>query len=407
MIIYGLAFMITKFRAERAVLPSDGAMVWVVVDGDYGLHAEACAFLAGLRALDRSVNTERVYAGRVAIFLSWCAAEGLDWTAPRLDHLVRFKRWLVAEPLPIRSHTGTGARRYRSPGTADAVLGTMCEFLRFCARHDLIDPGLVRRLHEPRHIRFLPPGYEAGEDEQFRTVRSRALRFATTEIPFAFLEPDQIAPLVAAATNPRDRCLAALIAMTGIRIGEALGLHRQDMHLLANSRSLGCPIAGPHLHVRRRPGNDNGALAKSRFPRTIPVPAEAIGLYADYMHERAHRLTGADVDADVEENPLVFVNLYRAPLGRGLGYQNVKEMFDRLAATTGLTVRPHLLRHTAATTWLHQGTPRDTVQQLLGHASPVSMQPYLHPDDADKRAAVETGAAWARTSAQTSARGSL
>lgn len=393
MIVYGSALMIMKFRAERAVLPSDDATAWVVVDEGYGLHVEACAFLAGLRGLDRSVNTERAYAGRVALFLSWCAAEGLDWAVPRLDHLVRFKRWLVVEPLPPRGRGGAAPRRYRSPGTADAILGAVCEFLRFCARHDLVDPALVRRLHEPRPLRFLPPGYEAGEDEQFRTVRSRVLRFATAEVPFAFLEPEQIAPLVAAAGNPRDRCLVALIAMTGIRIGEALGLHRQDMHLLTDSRDLGCPISGPHLHVRRRRGNANGALAKSRFPRSIPVPTEAIGLYADYLHERAHRLDRLEV----EENPLVFVNLYRAPLGGGVGYRNAKEMFDRLGERTGLTVRPHLLRHTAATTWLRQGTPRDTVQQMLGHASPVSMQPYLHPNEADKRAAVETGAAWART----------
>ncbi|MHA6631133.1 tyrosine-type recombinase/integrase [Pseudonocardia sichuanensis] len=314
---------------------------------------------------------------------------------PRLDQLVGFKRWLVVEPLPAR-RGGAGPTRYRSPGTADAILSTVCEFLRFCARHDLVDPTLVRRLHEPRHLRFLPPGYEAGEDEQFRTVRSRVLRFATAEAPFEFLEPEQIAPLLAAAGNPRDRCLVALIAMTGIRIGEALGLHREDMHLLTDSRDLGCPIGGPHLHVRRRPGNTNSALAKSRFPRSIPVPTEAIDLYADYLHERAHRLSDPDVP-DGGGNPLVFVNLYRPPLGRGMGYGSTKEMFDGLAERTGMTVRPHLLRHTAATTWLRQGTSRDTVQQLLGHASPVSMQPYLHPDEADKRAAVETGAAWART----------
>jgi len=48
------------------VAPEDGGSRWVVVDPDYALHVEATAFLAGLQAADRSVNTERVYAGRVA-----------------------------------------------------------------------------------------------------------------------------------------------------------------------------------------------------------------------------------------------------------------------------------------------------------------------------------------------------
>ncbi len=92
---------------------------------------------------------------------------------------------------------------------------------------------------------------------------------------------------------------------------------------------------------------------------------------------------------------LVFVNLYRRPLGLGMSYTNAKEMFDRLAATTGVTVRPHLLRHTAATTMRKAGVARDAIQAVLGHVSPASMQPYLHTDETEKRAAVETAAAWA------------
>jgi integrase/recombinase XerD len=143
------------------------------------------------------------------------------------------------------------------------------------------------------------------------------------------------------------------------------------------------------LHVRRRAANANGALAKSRFPRSIPVPEAVVTLYADYAHERYQHLGGGD------DQPLVFVNLYRPPLGGPVSYQAVKDMFDRLARATGLAVRPHVLRHTAATTWLRQGTAPDTVQELLGHVSPASMRAYLHPNEPDKRAAVERGAAWA------------
>jgi len=382
--------MTAVYRAWRAVSPSDGAVSWVVVDGDVELHVEGCAFLAGLRGRDRSVNTERVYAGRVALFLSWCATDGVDWRQPRLDQMVRFKRWLVAEPRLAGTGVQRGTRRRRSPATADAILGTVCEFFRFCARYELVEAGLVAKLYETRFLKFLPPGFEAGEDGRFRTVRSRVLKFSVPEAPFEFIEPDRVEELVAAAGNARDRFLVALVAMTGARIGEVLGLHREDMHFLADSRILGCAVAGPHVHVRRRPDNANGALAKSRFPRSIPVPEAAVTLYADYAHERHQRL-GA-----VDDSQLVFVNLYRPPLGGPLRYQNVKEMFDRLAAATGVAARPHLLRHTAATTWLRQGTPRDTVQQLLGHANPASMQSYFHPDETDKRAAVERGAAWAR-----------
>lgn len=258
--------MSKAYRAERAVSPSDGAVSWVVVDGAYELHAEGCAFLAGLRGLDRSINTERVYAGRVALFLSWCAAEGIDWMRVELGQMVRFKRWLVSEPLPTRGRGQACPARHRSTVTADAILATVCEFLRFCARHGLVAAELVKCLHEPRYLSHLPPGYEAGEDEQFRMVRSRSLRYVVPQAPFDFIEPERIDELVTAARNVRDRFLVALIGMTGVRIGEVLGLRQRDMHLLSDSRDLGCAVSGPHLHVRRRPDNDNAALAKSRFP---------------------------------------------------------------------------------------------------------------------------------------------
>ena len=119
-----------RYRAERAISP-DGSVSWVVVDADYRLHVQGCAFLAGLRGADRSVNTARVHAGRVALFLGWCAANGLDWMRVSLGQMVGFKRWLVESPLPPRRRDGAGSARFRSPGSADAVLGTVCEFLRF------------------------------------------------------------------------------------------------------------------------------------------------------------------------------------------------------------------------------------------------------------------------------------
>jgi integrase/recombinase XerD len=61
------------------------------------------------------------------------------------------------------------------------------------------------------------------------------------------------------------------------------------MHLLPDSRGLGCSTVGGHVHVRHR-ANPNGALAKSRFPRSVPASDAVLAGYADYQWERrAHR----------------------------------------------------------------------------------------------------------------------
>ena len=184
--------------------------------------------------------------------------------------------------------------------------------------------------------------------------------------------------------RPRDRFLVALMAVTAMRIGEVLGLRREDMHLLARAQDLGCQVKGPHVHVRRRV-NANGALAKSRYPRTIPVTDEVVELYANYQHERYRTQT--------EDSDMVFVNQFRPPVGRPMTYSNAKDLFDRLTQRLGFQVRPHMLRHTAANSWRRQGVPRDVLQELLGHVSSSSMEPYLHPTDGEKRQAVEKVAA--------------
>jgi integrase len=116
------------------------------------------------------------------------------------------------------------------------------------------------------------------------------------------------------------------------------------------------------------------------------VTEELVELYADYAYARDRVPEAAGVD-------MVFVNLFCEPLGRPLGYQNAKGMFDRLARRAGFVVRPHMLRHTAATRWVRSGVPRDVVQTLLGHVCPSSLDPYVHASEQDKRDAVERVAA--------------
>ena len=369
-----------SFSAERAVSSLDGSELWVVLDPELVLHREASDFLRALHGASRSPHTIRVYAGRVASFLGWCASQGVEWSSISLASLARFKHFVEATP-------GRGGR-LRSGATVNATLTAVCEFLRFCARTGVIGQVVAGQLSEPRWLRFTPPGFDAGESGQFRAVRARALK-ARAETPFPeALTAEQAETVLGCCRTPRERFLVILLHDTGLRIGEALGLRRADMHLLPDSRHLGCATVGAHIHVRHR-ANPNRALAKSRFPRSVPASDAVLSSYADYQHERAG-LAGDD------GTDLVLVNLYHEPVGAPMTYWSARRFFDRLAAGCGFPVRPHMLRHTAATNWVRAGTDLDVVQALMGHASLVSTTVYLHARDEDKRRAVEAVAAGRR-----------
>jgi len=368
------------FQAERALCPTSDphSTRWVILDPQLAIHREGTDFLTFLHGADRSVNTIRVYAGRLALFLTWCAEYAVDWRTVTLASMARFRFWL-------ESTVGKRGKR-RSGATVNATITAVVEYLRYCARHELVAPEVADRLSQPRYLATPPPGFDTGERGQFRTVRAKAIKSREVEKPYEALTEEQVATAVAGCRTVRDRFLVVLMLATGIRIGEALGLRRQDMHFLPDSRALGCSVSGAHIHVRHRRDNENKALAKSRYPRVVPVDGSTVAEYVAYRTDR-------DAVTEAGANDLVFVNLYQRPLGKAMTYQAAKAAFERLSQRCGFVVRPHMLRHTAATSWVRAGVPIDVVQQLMGHVSAASTAVYLHANEREKREAVERVAA--------------
>ncbi len=194
------------YRAERAISPVDGSVSWVVVDhSTYELHREASSYIDSLRARSLSWNTERLYASRSALYLTACSASGVDWSRPSLGQLARFMRRLVQEPLPSRRRDGGGKVRFRSEKTANAVMTTVCELLRFGARYGWVPQDVANQLTQQKYLAYLPPGYNAGEDGQFRTVRARELKFIAVDDGIDWLTFEDVEQLLAVTVHARDR----------------------------------------------------------------------------------------------------------------------------------------------------------------------------------------------------------
>lgn len=355
---------------------------WTVIDAaTYDPHPEASRYLHYLLGSARSVNTIRAYAQRLAAFFTWTEAVRLDWTGG-MPVASRFIRELAAAPLPDRSaQAGYNDPRYRSGKTLNHYAVAVTQFYMWAARSDLISEKTAAGFYETRIAYGLArTGAQLLPGQQ---IKARAVRVREVEESPRWLERAGSDALLSQLGNHRDRFLVTLMLETGVRIGEALGLRTEDLHLFQDSRAVGCPSTGPHVHVRRR-RNPNDALVKSSRPRSIPVTEEACFLYHVYLGDRIDRLT-------VDESPMVFVNLYspRNP-GGAVRYSNAVKMFYRCARKAGLKANPHMLRHTAATRWKRAGVPATDIQELLGHRSAASQEVYEHASDEDLRAAVES-----------------
>ena len=261
------------------------------------------------------------------------------------------------------------------------------EFYKWAEASELIPQRLSGYVYEPRYI---AAGLYGGEQGRIRQVRVPELHVKDRGVtgPVESIESDGArATVLSIELVGRDRFLVDLLYFTGLRIGEALALFREDLHFLADSSALGCPVRGPHVHIC---SNDvtNGARLKSG-PRWVPVPDRVVFSYEDYLLERQEAV-------GLDDNPHVFINLYRRNRGSAMSYAGVRDIFERISRILSMRLRPHMLRHTRATMWLRGiDTPRldmDTVRVLLGHASLEATTIYAHSRGEDLRAAVSNAA---------------
>jgi integrase len=194
---------------------------------------------------------------------------------------------------------------------------------------------------------------------------------------------EEIVGLLHACGSARDRLVVLLMARAGLRRGEACGLRRSDIHLGPDSGLLGCEVERAHLHVVRR-DNPNGAWAKSRRQRVVPLDFLVVQAFDTYTFERL-------AVAGAQESDFVLVNLFREPVGAPMRPDAVNELLAACSRRAGLdrVVSPHQLRHAFGSNLADAGGGIDVVAELLGHASISSSQVYVHPDPSRLRAAVE------------------
>ena len=274
------------------------AIGWTIVDDRYVEHEQAATWLRALvDAQGRSAGTARAYAGRLALYLTWAATVDVEPVAPEVDQLAAFARWL--ERTPSRKHRPGRERRRavdpklvvlgsaRSAATVEGILAAVVEFVRFAASRGWCEPTVAERLSFRAELRFLPPGWDRGERTGRPTVNRRVVRRRRVESPPATLTVDQVGALVDACSSCRDRFVVEALYATGLRVAELCGLHLADLHLVPSAVHLGCRVAGAHVHVLRREDNENGALAKSIWPRVVPVTRDLV-LCHDALLKRSH-----------------------------------------------------------------------------------------------------------------------
>lgn len=369
-------------RTFPVEMPS-GSRYWTVLDEAMDVVPIADRYLRELRfGRDRAESTTKKYAGGITLFLRWCSATGRDWRDAATDFGL-FMTWL--KYVPAEGGTlvqGPGAKPVRGEKQINRVLVATRGFLVFAVTAGEAPQQVIPQLYEVADSRNLPLAAQ-GESTALRYRMRARHQLKEPDSPVDRATDEEIVALLGACLSARDRLIVLLLSRAGLRRGEAAGLRRSDLHLLPDNRVFGCDVEGAHLHVIRR-DNVNGAWAKSRHVRAVPLDFLIVQAVDQYQVERQRCPAAVECD-------FLLVNLFRPPLGRPVTPEAIGEIFGALSARAGLSraVTPHQGRHAFGSNLAEAGAMLDEIQQLLGHASPSSSTVYIHPSTASLRAAVD------------------
>ena len=357
--------------------PADNGRCYVELLDDSGEPiAIVSAFLRHLAARDCSPNTIIAYAHDLQHFWRFLAKQNLNWETFRPFHALQLLEYLRTVPnrRPVQQLSltlatvadGKPATRL-APPTINRILAAVSSFYDYVIVAGQLDvsnpiekrPDLALQRVSERHRPFME-----GASRQ-RPLRRYAQVRTVQRLPRP-LSDEQVARLVAALRCQRDLAMVRLMLDGGLRPGEVLGLHLED---IAYGRR--------RVVIRHRNDHPKGVRAKSRTERVVDL-YEPVTLYAVNTYVMSERPAET-------ESPLVFlVGGHGCRRLEPLSYFALAKLFARACERAGIRepwVTPHSLRHTHATRMWEGGMRELTLQKRLGHASLESTRLYTRVSD--------------------------
>nr|WP_232254205.1 tyrosine-type recombinase/integrase [Brevibacterium casei] len=356
----------------QVVDDASGRKVRLVDDAGRAVEA-VTGYLDYLGARGCSPNTVRGYAYDLLHLWRFLTDAGLGWAELRPRSSMELLTFLRSEPsrsstqrLSLSVVGATGAP-VLSASTINRILTGIGGFYEWAIATEQFDgmnpierrPDPAWRRVTDRHQPFV--GEATRQRAQRRVLKVRQPR----RLPRPLSE-EQVDALFASLAGLRDRAMLLLMLNGGLRPGEVLSLHLEDV---AYGRR--------RVFVRVRDDHPGGARQKSRSERVVDLfDADTLAAVSDYV------MAVRPAEASCRFVFLVGGNGTRRC--EPLSYAALARLFARAATRADIRepwVTPHALRHTHATRMWEGGMRELTLQRRLGHASVESTRLYTRVAD--------------------------
>lgn len=313
-----------------------------------------------------SPATVRSYGFDLLHFARWLAGEGLELGQVSTDVLLGYLRacreTLVGgqqggNVVPLRS----GRAKGYAPATINRRLAAISGLFSFWAMRD---PTAPRPVPRGARARRTTPSERQGLLGHLATAKPRSrLRVRQPRRLPRGLERSEVAALLGSLRTDRDRAIAGLMLLSGLRSAEVLGLEVRDVD-----------VGGGWVRV----------VGKGDKERRVPLDPDVAGLVQAYLL----------VERPATDSDALFVVAKGPHRGRPLSPAGLRTIFRYHRARAGVPAgHPHALRHTFGTALAEAGVDLAVLQALMGHDHIDSSAAYLHLAPAHVRAAYDAARA--------------
>jgi len=303
------------------------------VKGVYTWDEAVSRFLAYLNGqAEASPVTYDHYRRNLARFAVW-------WDRNRKDQILDLAAIQTSDVRDWRDHLrvevlepGTPRERLRKAASVNTYVAALKSLLTWAE-----DSGVLTKAPEtPRRVKAQKLVYKALP----RTDHNRFVR------------------AVEGKRNKRDLAIVLVLLDGGLRVAELCALLWRDISLSARKVDL-LVWHGKGDKQRVVPLSNRARRALLELRGDGKGPGEPV-----FQSRKSHK-------------------------GGSMTARAVQLMLDKYAGPLGLSVSPHVLRHTCAKDMLDRGNPITAVQQILGHGSIVTTLGYCTSSPEDLRRAVE------------------
>lgn len=288
-------------------------------------------FTTYLQVQDRSAHTVAAYTRDVSAFFAWLP-----------EQLGKIVSLAEVTPFDVQKYRDHLVDEGRKPAGVNRALAALRVFFTWAVQTGQASTNPARDVQGIQQARRNPKALTA--QEVYRLQREAAAQRQLAQAKAG----EEVLPAVVDAI--RDEALLNLLLYTGLRVSECAALRVEDVVL-----------SGKSGKVIVRSG-------KGRKYREIPLHKEVRKALTAYLEVRP-----------TDQGDTLFLG-QRGPLGaRGIQFR-----IAALGEAAGVSLTPHVLRHTFATRLLREAkADLVTVAALIGHSSVATTAIYTQPSEAD------------------------